>query len=116
MTIAHRLWTRAFGPTLTAGYASGALHVMGNLGDPSECSNPELLARLTTEMVRVKFDLRAFMRTLYNTQAWQRAATTDDVARGQPYYFQGPILRRMTAEQVWDSLVTLAAGRCSFVR
>jgi hypothetical protein len=30
------------------------------------------------------------------------------VTSGQPYYFPGPIIRRMTAEQVWDSMLTLA--------
>jgi hypothetical protein len=32
------------------------------------------------------------------------------VTPGEPYYFPGPILRRMTAEQAWDSCVTLAIG------
>lgn len=27
---------------------------------------------------------------------------------GEHYYFAGPLLRRMTAEQIWDSIVTLA--------
>ncbi len=27
---------------------------------------------------------------------------------GEPYHFPGPVLRRMTAEQVWDSFLTLA--------
>jgi hypothetical protein len=29
---------------------------------------------------------------------------------GMPYYFQGPVLRRMTAEQAWDSFMTLVLG------
>lgn len=29
---------------------------------------------------------------------------------GEPYYFQGPLLRRMTAEQAWDSYMTLVLG------
>jgi hypothetical protein len=29
---------------------------------------------------------------------------------GVPYYFQGPMLRRMTAEQAWDSFMTLVLG------
>ena len=28
--------------------------------------------------------------------------------QGEPYYFQGPLLRRMSAEQIWDSIVALA--------
>ena len=30
--------------------------------------------------------------------------------KGQFYLFQGPVLRRMRAEQAWDSLLTLAYG------
>ncbi|HAL71141.1 MAG TPA: hypothetical protein DCP71_05140 [Verrucomicrobiales bacterium] len=61
-------------------------------------------------MVRLKFDIRAFMRLLCNTQTYQREAVTRELALGEPYYFPGPILRRMTAEQAWDSCVTLAIG------
>jgi hypothetical protein len=61
-------------------------------------------------MVRVKFDLKSFMRIVYNTKAYQREATTEELAMGMPYYFQGPVLRRMTAEQAWDSFMTLVLG------
>jgi hypothetical protein len=61
-------------------------------------------------MVRLKFDLRAFMRLLYNTQTYQREAVTAELAMGEPFYFPGPVLRRMTAEQAWDSCVALAIG------
>ena len=61
-------------------------------------------------MVRLKFDLRQFQRILYNTQAWQRQAITEALPMGAPCYFQGPLLQRMTAEQAWDSFMTLALG------
>ena len=33
----------------------------------------------------------------------------DDPTRNSvPYFYQGPILERMSGEQIWDSLVTLA--------
>ncbi|HLQ43673.1 MAG TPA: DUF1553 domain-containing protein, partial [Planctomycetaceae bacterium] len=38
---------------------------------------------------------------------YQRAATYGELDREKPYLFPGPLLRRMTAEQVWDSLLTL---------
>lgn len=102
VTIANRLWRLAFG--------QGVAEPVRNVDDPKNASNPELLEHLGKEMVRLKFDLREFQRILFNTQAWQREATTEPVAMGAPYYFQGPLLRRMTAEQAWDSFMTLVLG------
>src|SRR5262249_58850827 len=36
--------------------------------------------------------------------------TKTPTADAEPYVFPGPILRRMTPEQAWDSIVTLIAG------
>jgi hypothetical protein len=102
MTIANRMWKRAFG--------IGAAEPVRNIDDPKNAANPELLMQLSREMKRLKFDLKEFMRVVYNTQAWQRRATTEPVGMGEPYYFQGPLLRRMTAEQCWDSFMTLVLG------
>jgi len=102
MTIANRLWKQVFGV--------GIKEPVTDLDDPSAASNPLLLQHLGNEMVRLKFDIRAFMRLLCNTQTYQREAVTRELALGEPYYFPGPILRRMTAEQAWDSCVTLAVG------
>ena len=102
MTIANRMWARAFGLGLTQSVKS--------IDNVDESANPELLKHLAAEMVRLKFNLKDFMRVVYNTQAYQREATTEDLAMGAPYYFQGPVLRRMTAEQAWDSYMTLVLG------
>ncbi len=102
MTIANRMWARAFGVALTP--------TVRNIDSPDESYNPDLLKHLTAEMVRVKFDLKEFMRIVFNTNAYQRQATTEELAMGMPYYFQGPVLRRMTAEQAWDSYMTLLMG------
>lgn len=102
ITIANRMWQRAFG--------YGVAEPVRNVDDPKSAANPELLTHLGREMLRLKFNLKEFMRIVYNTQAWQRAATTTPVLMGAPYYFQGPLLRRMTAEQTWDSFMTLVLG------
>jgi hypothetical protein len=102
MAIANRLWKRAFGLAVQ--------EPVTDLDDPSKASNPELLAQLTEDMKRVKFDLREFQRIIFNTQAYQRQASlTPDLGKG-PYLFPGPLLRRMTAEQAWDSVLTLVVG------
>ena len=102
MAIANRMWKRAFG--------QGISEPVTNIDDPKQSVNPELLLHLAQEMVRVKFDIKAFMRIIYNTRAYQSEATTEKIAMGEPYYFQGPLLRRMSAEQAWDSYMTLVLG------
>jgi hypothetical protein len=102
MTIANRMWKLMFGV--------GIKEPVTDLDDPSASSNPALLHHLANEMVRLKFDLRAFMRLLCNTQTYQREAVTAELALGEHFYFPGPVLRRMTAEQAWDSCVALAIG------
>jgi hypothetical protein len=102
MTIANRMWQRAFGVALTPS--------VKNIDNPDESYNPALLKHLASEMVRVKFNIKEFMRIIYNTKTYQSEATTEEIAMGSPYYFQGPMLRRMSAEQAWDSFMTLVLG------
>ena len=102
MTIANRMWKRLFG--------IGIKEPVSDLDDPNASVNPALLHHLAAEMVRVKFDLKQFMRLLCNTQTYQREATSHELADNIPYLFPGPILRRMSAEQAWDSCATLVVG------
>ncbi len=96
--IANRLWKKVFG--------LGLYEPVDEMQDSSVASNPELMTFLERQMVALKYDMKAYLRMLLNTQAFGRASTKE-VASGTPYYFQGPVFRRMSAEQVWDSLVTL---------
>ena len=100
-TIANRLWKKSFGV--------GLIEPIDDIKDDSQPENPELLDFLTSEMVRLKFDLKEYLRIIYNTKTWQREATHTEITSGDEYHFPGPVLRRMTAEQVWDSFITLAA-------
>jgi hypothetical protein len=100
--IANRMWKKAFG--------LGLIEPVDQMTDSTVASNPALLDYLTQLMVEKKYALKDFLRVLYNTDAYQRAATTQEVPAGEVYHFTGPILRRMSAEQIWDSLVTLTRG------
>ena len=99
MAIANRMWKRAFG--------RGVFEPVDDIMDNTHISNPGLLEVLVKEMRRVKFDIKEFMRIVYNTDAYQRQATYEDVNAIDDYFFEGPVLRRMTAEQIWDSVLTL---------
>ncbi len=99
-TIANRMWKRLFG--------IGQIEPVDDMTDETVAENPELMDHLTKEMVRVKFDVKEYLRILLNTEAYQRQSSVAEVTAGDEYHFPGPILRRMTPEQVWDSFITLA--------
>jgi hypothetical protein len=98
LTIANRMWARFFG----LGVAE-PLHDV----EVDDAPNPVLLKTITEVMIALDFDLRAFSWVLAHTNSYNRLATRKLITEKDDYYFQGPTLRRMTAEQVWDSFVTL---------
>ncbi|MEQ8762530.1 MAG: DUF1549 domain-containing protein [Planctomycetota bacterium] len=97
--IVNRLWKRFFG--------MGLIEPVDDFKDDTRASNPQLLIELEKLMIELDFDIKQFQRVLLNTEAYQRAASTREPAEGEDYHFPGPLLRRMTAEQMWDSLLTL---------
>lgn len=98
--IANRLWKRVFG--------QGVFEPVDELTDQTQVANPELLTYLESLMRELDYDMRTYQEVLYNTNTYQRAANDQELVLGVPYHFQGPTLRRMTAEQIWDSIVALA--------
>ncbi|MEM9016331.1 MAG: DUF1549 domain-containing protein [Verrucomicrobiota bacterium] len=103
VTVANRLWKRAFGIAVQ--------EPVEDLDDLRQASNPALLAELGKIMVLLKFDLREFQRIVFNTSAYQAEANvTPPIGEIDEYLFPGPILRRMTAEQTWDSILALSVG------
>ena len=125
--IVSRLWKEVFGMAL--------IEPLDNMFDDTMATHPELQLHLEKVMVALDYDLKEFLRILYNTQTFQRQAPTrevmsrdakdtimppevkwvvagpypqDPTRNSVPYFYQGPILERMSGEQIWDSLVTLA--------
>jgi hypothetical protein len=100
--IANRVWKKAFG--------LGVIEPVNDIDDLAEASSPELMAHLTFVMKAAKFDLREVQRVIYNSKTYQSSASaTPDLGKGK-YLFNGPLVRRLSAEQVWDSLVVTAVG------
>jgi len=100
-TIANRLWKMLFGV--------GIVEPIDDFREGNPPSHPELLDHLADEIVRLDFDLREFVRVVVSTDAWRRRAIPHDEASETPYAFAAPALRRLSAEQLWDSLLTLVA-------
>lgn len=97
--IVNRMWKRAFGV--------GLIEPVDEILDTTEASHPELLVYLEKLTVELDFDLRAFQRVIYQTRAWQAETAKEEWVPGARPAFAGPLLRRLTAEQMWDSFVTL---------
>ena len=98
--IANRMWKKVFG--------RGLVEPVDDWRDDTVASIPELLEHLEKLMVRVDFDLKEFQRVLFQVKAFEHAAPDYVPNIETPYYFEAPILERMSAEQIWDSLVALS--------
>jgi hypothetical protein len=97
--IANRMWKKTFG--------RGLIEPVDEMTDDTVPVNPPLMAALERLMISVHYDLRALQRVLFNTSAYQSAVSTQEVSPGDEWHCTGPLLSRLTAEQVWDSWLTL---------
>ncbi|MBL6827938.1 MAG: DUF1553 domain-containing protein [Opitutales bacterium] len=103
IAIANRLWKRFFGLAVQ--------EPLEDLDDLTKASNPELLQLLGKVMVAADFDLREFQRVILNSKAYQAVSSvTPSSGDAEKYLFPGPVLRRMSAEQAWDSILALVLG------
>ena len=99
--IANRLWKKLFGVAVK--------EPVTDLDALESATNPELLQYIAQLMKDVDFDLRKFQRIILNTRSYQQQVSMTPL-EGEAFRFQGPLLRRMTAEQAWDSIVLLLRG------
>jgi hypothetical protein len=106
MLISNRLWKKVMGIGL---FEPVDKYVEPNKENPTGTvvSNPEVLAYLQQVMKDLNYDLKAFQKVLFNTRGYALGTNPSAVDARQPYAFQGRAVRRMSAEQVWDSMATL---------
>lgn len=97
--ITNRIWKHVFGAAL--------IEPIDTMMDDTLASNPDLLNYLEKLMVSVNYDMKEYLRIILNTKLFQREALKTDFKSLEEYNFAGPMIRRMTGEQIWDSLVTL---------
>ena len=99
--IANRLWKRVMG--------AGLIEPVDSLSALPNPEHAELLDFLTQTMVRLRFDERAFMAVLLNTRLYQSEAMRETPEPAAVFAMRGPQLRRLSAEQIWDSHLVLLA-------
>jgi hypothetical protein len=99
----NRTWKRLMG----AGFVEPAHDWEGR-----DASHPELLDWLAADFVAHDYDLRRLLRLITTSTAYQREPTTENLAvlPANERSFSAPGRRRLTAEEIVDSLHA-AAGR-----
>ncbi len=94
--IVNRLWQLVMGQAI--------IDDVDNIYGSDKLNDP-LLVALEQVMKDVNYSVRDFLFIVCNTEAFNRAAYDGPYA-GDKYVFIGPRMVRLTAEQLWDSMLS----------
>ncbi|MCP5532054.1 MAG: DUF1549 domain-containing protein [Akkermansiaceae bacterium] len=100
--IANRMWRRVMGRAF--------YEPVDEYRPPEKTHHPEMARLLSSLMVELKYDLRDFQHVLFLTRTFQFATNPNPSQVEGGDDFHGRKIERLSAEQIWDSLITLAAG------
>ena len=92
-TYVNRIWKRLFGHAI--------VEPVDNLD--AKAWNPELLASLGNDFKTSGFDVKALLKRILTSRAYQLPA----VEPADKFVFEGPLARRLTAEQFSDNVAAL---------
>ena len=99
----NRMWGHFFG--------YGFTKPVDDMGPHNPPSHPELLDKLTTEFVKHRYDVKALIRWITNSEAYNLSSRfgaknkLDNPAAGETPLFSHMYVKRMNAEQLYDSLI-----------
>ena len=102
VVIANRMWKRVMG--------KGVIEPADEYVEAKDTNHPELVKLLSDLMRELKYDLRAFQQVLLLTKTFQFATNPNASVVEGGDDFHGRKIERLSAEQIWDSLITLADG------
>jgi len=99
-TLVNRIWHRMMGRGIV--HPVDAMH--------TRPWSEDLLDWLAVDFTDSDYDLKKLIRRIATSRAYQSVmAPTPDAAVGEEYIYEGPIARRMTAEQFIDAVWRLTA-------
>lgn len=93
-TVVNRIWERLMGRGIV--HPVDAMH--------TEPWNEDLLDYLAVQFAGDGYDLRKFIHFVMTSQAYQSQSAIQNKEPGDDYVYAGPIAKRMTAEQLLDSI------------
>lgn len=100
--IANRMWHRIMG--------KGIYEPVDDYIDSKQTVHPELISHLAKLMHDLDYDLRTFQHILMLTRTFQFATNPNPSTLDGGDDFHGRKIARLSAEQIWDSLITLSSG------
>ena len=99
-TIVNRLWALYFG--------RGLVEPLDTI--EGKAWYPELLETLAQDFIDAKYDLKHTMRLMMTSRAYQWPSVRVGELREKEFVFGGPEVRRLTAEQFYDTLSVLTGA------
>ncbi len=100
--IGNRMWKRVMG--------KGIYEPVDDYLAAEKTVHPALVTFLGKLMVDLEYDLRAFQHVLLLTRTFQFGTNPNASVVEGGDDFHGRKIERLSSEQIWDSLITLAAG------
>ena len=94
--IANRLWSHYFG--------RGIVEPIDDQRVTNPATNEPLMDALEAHLKAVRYDLRAFTRTLLDSRAYQLSAATNDTNRDDRQHFSHAAPKAMPAEVLLDAI------------
>lgn len=102
----NRFWSYFFG--------RGIIDPVDDIRAGNPPSNPELLQALTDQFVQDNFDLRKIMRTIVTSRTYQLSILPNRWNEDDSQNFSHQSPRRLSAEQMLDSIAVATGYRASF--
>ena len=99
-TLVNRIWAQLMGRGIV--HPVDAMH--------TRPWNEDLLDYLAMQFAKDGYDLKKFIRFVMTSQAYQSRAVILKAEPGEDYVYTGPIAKRMTAEQLMDSIWQITEG------
>lgn len=109
--IVNRMWGYFIG--------YGFTRPVDDMGPHNPASHPELLAKMSEELVKKKYDVKQLARWICNCEAYNltsqigRKNEIDSPERGETPLFSHMYVKNMTAEQLYDSLIVATSAHKS---
>ncbi len=103
---ANRIWFHLMG--------RGVVDPIDDFRVTNPPSNPELLEGLADELIRHDFSLRHVLRVIMNSHTYQCSSNPTDSNRDDALSFSHAPLRRLTAEQMADSISSFLGAPISY--
>ena len=95
--IVNRIWKRFMGRAF--------VEPVDGFGEENQSTNPELLKSLAKDFVIYNYDLQHLMRTILNSEAYQRTSQTNESNKDDQLYYSHAYVKPLSAEQFFYSVL-----------